>query len=48
LENTLGLKAIQGQAGKMIEFSFNINSLLLKEEDVKAEVRGQFKSREIG
>jgi len=38
LENTLGLKTIQGQIGKMIEFSFGIGSLLLKE----AEVRGQF------
>jgi hypothetical protein len=37
LENTLGLEAIQGQAGKMIEFSFDIGSLLLKEEDVKAD-----------
>jgi hypothetical protein len=47
LENTLGLEAIQGQAGKMIEFSFDIGSLLLKEEDVNTEVReerrGQFK-----
>jgi len=52
LENTLGLEAIQGQAGKMIEFSFDIGSLLLKEEDVKAEVReerkGQFKLQETG
>jgi hypothetical protein len=48
LENTLGLEAIPGQAGKMIEFSFDIGSLLLKEEDVKAEVRGQFESRETG
>jgi len=43
----LGLKAIQSQAKKMIKFSFNIGSLLLKEEEVKAEVReekkGQFK-----
>jgi hypothetical protein len=47
LETTLGLEAIQGQAEKMIEFSFDISSLLLKEEKVKAEVRkekkGQFK-----
>jgi len=52
LENTLGLEAIQGQAGKMIEFSFDIGSLLLKEEVVEAEVReerrGQFKLRETG
>jgi hypothetical protein len=33
-ENSLGLEAIQGQAGKMIEFSFDIGSLLVKEEDV--------------
>jgi hypothetical protein len=39
-ENTLGLEAIQGQSGKMIEFSFDIGSLLVKEEDVDAEVRG--------
>jgi hypothetical protein len=44
LENTLGLEAIQGQAGKMIEFSFDTGSLLLKE----AEVRGQFDSRQTG
>ncbi len=44
LANTFGLEAIQGQAGKMIEFSFDIGSLLLKE----AEVRGQFESRETG
>jgi hypothetical protein len=44
LENTLGLEAIQGQAGKMIEFSFDAGSLLLKE----AEVRGQFEFRETG
>jgi hypothetical protein len=47
LENTLGLEVIQGQARKMIEFSFDIGSLLLKEEEVKVEVReegrGQFK-----
>jgi hypothetical protein len=52
LENTLGLEAIQGQAGKMIEFSFDIGSLLLKEDKVKAEVReertGQFKFQETG
>jgi len=48
LENTLGLKAIQAQAGKMIEFSFDTGSLLLKEEEVKAEVRAQLESRETG
>jgi hypothetical protein len=52
LENTLGLETIQGQAGKLIEFSFDIGSLLLKEEEVKAEVReegrGQFKLQETG
>ncbi|KAH8748339.1 hypothetical protein BGZ57DRAFT_776640, partial [Hyaloscypha finlandica] len=34
LENTLGLKA-----RKMIKFSFNISSLLVKEEVVEVEVR---------
>jgi hypothetical protein len=52
LENTFGLEAIQGQAGKMIEFSFDIGSLLVKEEEVKAEVReeitGQFMIQETG
>jgi hypothetical protein len=43
-ENSLGLEAIQGQAGKMIEFSFDTGSLLLNE----AEVRGQFEFRETG
>jgi hypothetical protein len=51
-ENTLGLEVIQGQSGKMIEFSFDIGSLLVKEEDVNAEVReerrGQFKLQETG
>ena len=48
LENTLGLEAIQGQAGKMIEFSFDTGSLLLKEEEVNAEVRGQLMLRDTG
>jgi hypothetical protein len=48
LEKTLGLEAIQVQAGKMIEFSFDISSLLLKEEEVKVEKRGLFKLRETG
>jgi len=52
LENTLGLEAIQGQAGKMIEFSFDIGSLLVKEEVVEAEVReertGHFTLQETG
>jgi hypothetical protein len=52
LENTFRLEAIQGQAGKMIEFSFDIGSLLDKEEEVKAEVReemtGQFMIQETG
>jgi len=39
LENTLGLEVIQGHAGKMIEFSFDIGSLLLQEDKVAAEVR---------
>ncbi|KAF5127187.1 hypothetical protein E5D57_008115 [Metarhizium anisopliae] len=52
LENFFGLEVVQGQAGRMIEFSFDIGSLLLKEEDVKAEVtqgrRGQFELQETG
>jgi len=48
LQSTVGLEAIQGQAGKMIEFSFDIGGLLLREEEVKAEVRGQLDSRETG
>ncbi|OAA41626.1 hypothetical protein NOR_05134 [Metarhizium rileyi] len=52
LENTFGLEVIQGQDGKIIEFSFNIGSLLVKEEEVKAEVReemrGQFMMQETG
>jgi hypothetical protein len=38
LKNTLGLEAIQGQAGKIIEFSFDTGSLLL----IKAAVREEF------
>jgi len=45
LENTLGLKAIQGEAGKMIEFSFDIGSLLVKEEEVRAEVREEMRGQ---
>ncbi|KAH8761533.1 hypothetical protein F5883DRAFT_562100 [Diaporthe sp. PMI_573] len=52
LEKALGLEVIQDQAGKMIEFSFDIGSLLLQEEEVKAEVReerrGQFKLQDTG
>ena len=52
LENIFGLEIIQGQAGKMIEFSFDIGSLLLEEEQVKAEVRkqtgGLFQLQETG
>jgi len=52
LGNTLGLEAIQGQAGKMIEFSFDIGSLLLNEEEMRAEareeMREQFKLEETG
>jgi hypothetical protein len=51
-ENTLGLEAIQSWSRKMIEFSFDVSSLLVKEEDVKAKVReegrGQFKLQETG
>lgn len=39
LENTFGLEAIQGQSGKMIEFSFDIGNLLLSEDEVTEEVR---------
>ena len=50
LKNTLRLEAIQSQAEKMIEFSFDIGSLLLKEEEVKTEMREkgreQFKFQE--
>jgi len=42
LENTLGLEVIHGQVGKMIEFSFDIGSLLLKEEEVREERTAQF------
>jgi hypothetical protein len=45
LENTLGLEAIQGQAGKMIEFSFDIGSLLVMEEEVRAEVREEVRGQ---
>jgi hypothetical protein len=48
LENAFGLEVKQGQPGKMIEFSFDIGLLLVKEEEVKAEVRegtGQFTLR---
>jgi hypothetical protein len=52
LENTLGLERIQGQAGKMIEFSFDFGSLLIKEEAVEAEVTeeraGHFTLQETG
>jgi len=46
-ENTLGLEIIQGQAGKMIEFSFDVGSLLLKEEEVKAEVREEMRGQSM-
>ncbi|KAH7308332.1 hypothetical protein BKA65DRAFT_610647 [Rhexocercosporidium sp. MPI-PUGE-AT-0058] len=35
-------------AEKIIEFSFDVGSLLLKEEEVKAEVRGQFEFQVTG
>jgi hypothetical protein len=50
LENTFGLKVKQGQPRKMIKFSFNIGLLLVKEEEVRAELRegtGQFTLRVI-
>jgi hypothetical protein len=45
LENTLGLEAIQGQAGKMIEFSFDISSLLVIGKEVRAEVREEMRGQ---
>jgi hypothetical protein len=48
LENTLGLEVIEGHAGKMVEFSFDIGSILLKEEEVNEDVTRQFESRETG
>ncbi|KAF2752537.1 hypothetical protein EJ05DRAFT_459017, partial [Pseudovirgaria hyperparasitica] len=48
LENVLGLEAIQGQAAKMVEFSFDSGSLLLEEAEVREEVIGQFKSQVTG
>lgn len=48
LENAFGLEVKEGQPGKMIEFSFDIGLLLVKEEEVSAEVRkgtGQFTLR---
>jgi hypothetical protein len=48
LENSFGLEIKQGEPGKMIEFSFNIGLLLVKEEEVRAELRegtGQFTLR---
>ena len=48
LENTIGLEAVQGYAGKMIELSFDHGSLLLNEEIVKAEAKRQLESRETG
>jgi hypothetical protein len=47
LENTLGLEAIQGQARKIIEFSFDIGSLLVIEEEVRAEVREEIRGQPI-
>ena len=44
LGNTLGLEAIQGQAERMVEFSFDTGSLLLQEK----EVRGQYDFQETG
>lgn len=48
LENTFGLEMIQAQAGKMIEFSFDIGSLLLKEEEVREEIRGKAMLQDTG
>lgn len=52
LQNTLGLEAIQGQARKMVEFSFDTGSLLVEENYVRADLmderRGQFTFQETG
>ena len=48
LENTLGLEARQGEPAKMIEFSSDVGSLLVKDEEVSEEMRGQFKLQETG
>jgi hypothetical protein len=52
LQDALGLETIQGKAGKIIEFSFDIGNLLVQEEEVKAEVtevtREQSMLRETG
>ena len=52
LENVFGLEVVQGQNRKMIEFSFDTGSLLLKEELVNAEAQAegkeQFKLQETG
>lgn len=52
LENVFGLEVVQGQTRKMIEFSFDTGSLLLREEEVNAEVQSerkeQFKLQETG
>jgi hypothetical protein len=33
-------------AGKIIKFSFDIGNFLLREEEVREEIRGQFKLQE--
>jgi hypothetical protein len=52
LADVLGLEVMQGQAGKMVEFSFDIGSLLLREEDMRAEwteeMRGRSMLRDTG
>jgi len=47
-ENTFGLEAIQDQVGKMVEFTFDIGSLLLEDDRVESEVRKQFNLQETG
>lgn len=44
LGNTFGLEVIQGQAGRMFEFSFETGSLLISE----AAVKGKFQFQETG
>jgi hypothetical protein len=41
LENTFGLEVKQDQPEKMIEFPFDIGLLLVREGEVRTEVRGE-------
>lgn len=52
LGDVFGLEVVRGQLGKMIEFSFDIGSLLLGEDEVNSSVTdessGHFKLQETG